>query len=420
MAQSELPSGPPRLSQAERAKVFDKACSKVAKLYFDPAFRGVDWLQHVAKNRESVISRADPVEFEAGVHEIFRALGTSHTGFFHESVRRVPYRLAIGVTCTRQPKSDSTSWVVRDVHERGPGAVAGLEPGDELIALDGEPIKSDSPPMLPMGTSVSLQVLRSGNPVDLNLAIPRPRSTKQPYSEPQSVVQKLLPGGVGYIKVSILPGLIGIDVANEIDSAFSAVSASNALILDLRGHLGGGLGVLRLMSHLTPHRLPIGYTLTRKAAEKGLTKDDLPMLDRLPKSKTWGILGLALRFGWRDPSVAIVSEGLGPKKCHGRIAILTNEGTVSAGEMVCAFARERGLATIVGTETAGRLIPGSGFKVGHGYVAIFPRAAYITWEGRTFEGQGIAPDHHVPWSFEEHRLGRDNQLDAALRILSES
>jgi len=38
------------------------------------------------------------------------------------------------------------------------------------------------------------------------------------------------------------------------------------------------------------------------------------------------------------------------------------------------------MATIVGTETAGRLIPGSGFKVGHGYVAIFPRAAYITWE----------------------------------------
>jgi len=327
MAHSELPSGPPRLSKAERAKVFDKACSKVAKLYFDPAFRGVDWNNHVATHRESVISRAEPVEFEAGVHELFRALGTSHTGFFHESVRRVPYRLAIGVTCTRQPKTETTSWVVRDVHERGPGAVAGLEPGDELVALDGEPITNDSPPMLPMGASVSLQILRSGSPLELNMVIPRPRSTKQPYSEPQSVVQKLLPGGVGYIKVSILPGLIGIDVAKEIDAAFSEISSSSSLILDLRGHLGGGLGVLRLMSHLTPHRLPIGYTLTRKAAEKGLGKDDLPKLDRLPKSKTWGILGLALRFGWRDPSIAIVSEGLGRKRCHGRIAILTNEGT---------------------------------------------------------------------------------------------
>jgi C-terminal processing protease CtpA/Prc len=64
--------------------------------------------------------------------------------------------------------------------------------------------------------------------------------------------------------------------------------------------------------------------------------------------------------------------------------------------------------------------PDQASKSATGYVAIFPRAAYITWDGKTFEGQGIAPDHHVPWSFEEHRLGRDNQLDAALRILSES
>jgi C-terminal processing protease CtpA/Prc len=73
--------------------------------------------------------------------------------------------------------------------------------------------------------------------------------------------------------------------------------------------------------------------------------------------------------------------------------ILTNEGTVSAGEMVCAFAQENGLAKLLGTETAGRLIPGSGFKVGHGYIAIFPKAAYITWAGRTFEGQGATTDN---------------------------
>ena len=45
-------------------------------------------------------------------------------------------------------------------------------------------------------------------------------------------------------------------------------------------------------------------------------------------------------------------------------AIIMNEHTVSAGEMVAAFASENGLAKLVGTETAGRLIPGSGFKVG--------------------------------------------------------
>lgn len=69
-----------------------------------------------------------------------------------------------------------------------------------------------------------------------------------------------------------------------------------------------------------------------------------------------------------------------------------NELTVSAGEMVAAFAAENRLAMIVGTETAGRLIPGSGTKVGAGYMLIMPRAQYIAWQGRRFEGNGIEPE----------------------------
>jgi C-terminal processing protease CtpA/Prc len=98
-----------------------------------------------------------------------------------------------------------------------------------------------------------------------------------------------------------------------------------------------------------------------------------------------------MKFGGRDSSVLLMSEGLGPKKWHGNIAILINEHTVSAGEMVAAFAAENNLATLVGTETAGRLIPGSGSKVGDGYMLIMPRAEYITWGGERFEGHGVKP-----------------------------
>ena len=85
--------------------------------------------------------------------------------------------------------------------------------------------------------------------------------------------------------------------------------------------------------------------------------------------------------------------------------------------MVCAFARERGSATIVGTETAVRLIPGSGFKVGHGYRVIIPKAAYITWAGETFEGRGIQPDIYIPWSPELYGEGRDGQLEKAIEVV---
>lgn len=58
---------------------------------------------------------------------------------------------------------------------------------------------------------------------------------------------------------------------------------------------------------------------------------------------------MVFKFAGGDASVLLVSEGLGAKKWHGRIVILVNEHTVSAGEMAAAFAAENHLATIVGT-----------------------------------------------------------------------
>lgn len=86
--------------------------------------------------------------------------------------------------------------------------------------------------------------------------------------------------------------------------------------------------------------------------------------------------------------------------------------------MITAIAAENKLATIVGTETAGRLLGGSGFKVGHGYLVILPKAAFYTWQGKSYEGHGIAPDVLVPWSLEAARKGEDNQLEKGMEILA--
>ncbi len=97
-----------------------------------------------------------------------------------------------------------------------------------------------------------------------------------------------------------------------------------------------------------------------------------------------------------------------------------NEHTISAGEMVAAFASENHLATIVGSETAGRLIPGSGIKVGSRYMLVLPKAEYRTWSGERFEGHGIKPDLQVPWSSDQTTRGGSADLLAALEILNHS
>src|SRR6185312_2144996 len=404
-----------KLTLAQRTEVFDKTVAKVTKQYFDPRFNGTEWPRLAREAREQIISRDDPEQFELGMHDLVRKLGTSHTGFFHQSARRVPGRLSIGASFRRAETEVGPRWIAQDVHSGGPGHSAGLRPLDALVAINGKPINPPDAPMFPMGTDVAVHIQRGSEDLTLPISIPAPRSRKQPYAEPEAVVSKQLTSDTGYLKVTILPGLLGLDVARSIDRAVGELSSLDNLVLDLRGHLGGGLGVLRLMSHLTPDKLPIGYTVTRKRAESGYDKNRLRTLDRLPTNlpNPLAIASMGLKFIGRDPSVVLVSEGLGPQKWHGRIVILTNEHTVSAGEMVAAFAKENALARIVGTETAGRLIPGSGFKVGYGYMLVMPKAEYITWHGNRFEGHGVQPDLEVPWDAREAQTGRDNQLCAA-------
>jgi len=80
----------------QRARIFDKTERTVLKHYFDPAFNGFGWPEHARQDRQRLIAIKDPEAFELAMHDLVRSLGTSHTGFFHQSVRRVPARLAIG------------------------------------------------------------------------------------------------------------------------------------------------------------------------------------------------------------------------------------------------------------------------------------------------------------------------------------
>ena len=82
----------------QRAQIFDKTVAKVTKEYFDPNFNGTKWPEIARDSRQAILAEDDAEAFERSMHELVRRLGTSHTGFFHQSVKRVPARLAIGAT----------------------------------------------------------------------------------------------------------------------------------------------------------------------------------------------------------------------------------------------------------------------------------------------------------------------------------
>jgi C-terminal processing protease CtpA/Prc len=125
---------------------------------------------------------------------------------------------------------------------------------------------------------------------------------------------------------------------------------------------------------------------------------------------------LALKFVGRDLSIATVTEGRGPRRFHGRIVALVNEHTSGAAEMVAGFLQENGLGKVVGTKTAGRLLAGKGFKVGQDYILMIPVGAYLSWNGRRYEGNGIDPDIIADWSHGNPESEDDPQIRVALNL----
>ncbi|MGH9434827.1 MAG: S41 family peptidase, partial [Terriglobia bacterium] len=228
---------------------------------------------------------------------------------------------------------------------------------------------------------------------------------------------EILGNGIGYVRVSEFPGLIGVEMAHQIDQAFRRVRRCKGLIVDIRGNPGGGTANLRLMTHLTTERIPVGYSLTRRRAESGYRREELPQFTRIPRSRL--LLPFAVwKYRKLDKSIAVITEGRKRRPYDGRIAMLVNEHTISGAEIVAGFAADHGLATLVGTRTRGRLLGFSRFSVGHGYYLTVPVSNYVTWEGKTFEHTGVAPHVEVPFEPEGAKAGRDGQLERALAALS--
>lgn len=384
----------------------------------------VDWRGLFSSAQHDLEACTSPADFERSVSRVLESGGLSHVAFFGGTPQHVPARYAVCATFSEVETSDGPLWMFQDVHEGGPAHQAGARPGDFLLAIDGTAAR---PPVLPrfhLGQDALVNVRRLDGPDrQLTIALPKPDPRKNgkgtpPMAVPTAVTSRMLTDGIGYVRVAFFPGASGQPFAGEFDRAVASLGPScERLIIDLRGNLGGFVGALRLMSYLTPARVPVGYSLTRHGRAKGLQPDQLPALDRLPQS-TLDKLVMLYRFKirHRDRSVRLVTEGLGPRPFHGHIVMLVNEHTASAAEMVAGFASERRLATLVGMRTSGQVLGGANFAVGHNFTLRLPAAAWHTWQGRTLEGDGVTPEVVAPLHSTALATGADSQLDEATRV----
>jgi carboxyl-terminal processing protease len=409
------------ITKAQRNTILTKIEAVVSEKYFDPAFDNAAWHATVSRHRSTIVEAGNTVAFEKAVGAMLAELSPKTLGLLSDRTPINP-RNAINASFSIQTVSEGLRWVFQDVLPGGVAATSGVRPGDVLLTAAGRsmtpPAVSAAEPPFEMHHTIPITVAR-GNPVkevSLVLNTGTPKYKDNPYSDLTALTASSKGNGISYLKVSLFPGKIGIDFANELDSIFRGRFASaDRLIVDLRGNPGGGIGGLALMSYLTPDRLPVGYSKNRTMAQKHENPFSLPVFDKVPRSKL-AIPGLALKFMGKT-SVFLYTEALGKRSHHGRTAILVNEHTTGAAEMLAQFAQENELATIVGTKTPGRLVSRSASKLGFGYRLIVPVAAYVSAKGTQIEGKGISPDIDIPWSFPDAMEERDNQLTAAIEVL---
>lgn len=405
------------LGLKERTEVFENVRKAVAKKIFAPGFDPAAWAAMVEARREQILKADTVEEFEREVRDLLAQLKISHITFFHRSLLKIPPQYAIGATFQREQVNGAAHWMFQDVHEGSPPNQAGIQPGDLLLEIEGAPVAPPEPPAFRMGGFCEIAIEKlNGERTAVKLGVPLPSSKWHPIVRPRLVSWSKPQLGIGLLKVTGFPGQVGIDVAKEIDCAISELRDCNRLIIDLRGNPGGGAGGLRLMSYMTPGKIPVGYSVTQKRAAKRFKKEKLPRFGRIPSRKI-ALYPLLLRYAFSDRSIVMVTEGLGPQPFHGRMVLLVNQHTASAAETITGFAKENNLAIIVGTKTPGQVLGGTGFKMGHGFVLRIPVVTFHMWTGGTLEGKGVEPDHAIDLRRDSLKEGIDAQFEKGIDVV---
>ena len=242
-----------------------------------------------------------------------------------------------------------------------PASKAGIQPGDLIIKIDGQPTKG-----LSMTEAVDKMRGKAGSKILLTLV----REGGQPFDvelqraviKVKSVKSQLLEGHYGYLRISPFQ----VNSGEEVGKALAALKKQNGgkklsgIVLDLRNNPGG---VLQAAVEVTDHFLKKGLIVYTKG--------------RIANSE--------LRFS-ADPADA--SEGV-------PLVVLINGGSASASEIVAGALQDHKRGVLMGTDSFGKGSVQTVLPLNNDRALKLTTALYFTPNGRSIQAQGIVPDIEV-------------------------
>lgn len=298
----------------------------------------------------------------------------------------------------------------------------GIEPGLELVAIDGTPVEAYAAehvrPYQSASTRQDLDArtyeyrLLAGPAGPLALTFRRADGTTfdrtvqrltREASEAAGVQARaarpafhleMLPGNVAYVALNSF----GTDeAAVQFMEAFDEIARADGIVFDVRENGGGNSSV--------------GWAILATLTDAPFATSNWRTLEYRPAYRAWG--HGTRSFGQSGNTYAADSA----RHYTGPVAVLTSPRTYSAAEdFAVAFdAMDRG--TLVGQPTGGSTGQPLFFTLPGGGSARITTKRDTYPDGRDFVGTGVRPDVAVAPTLEDLRRGRDPELQAALDAL---
>lgn len=258
------------------------------------------------------------------------------------------------------------------IMENSPGQKAGLQEGDEILAVDGVPVTQMAFDEVAAhvrgqaGTDVVLTIMRDNANQDITIT--------RDNIKLKTVGHKMLDNNIGYIQIVSFSE----DTANEFNEAYNDLKnqGMKALVLDLRNNPGGLLTTC--------------VEIAKKLVPKG---EIVSIVDKQGNKETYSSSLEAPEYP---------------------LAVLINKNSASASEILSGAIQDTKAGTIIGNTSYGKDSVQTILPMFEDDAVKLTIAKYYTPSGRSIDGTGITPDIEI--NLDENATS-DTQLDKALEIL---
>ena len=270
--------------------------------------------------------------------------------------------------------------------EGSPAETAGIQAGDRVVKIDGHPTTEFSLDEAAnrmrgtVGSSVVLTILKESSNQPQDITIIREQIEINPVYAKLKYNSET--GPIGYIRLS----QFNANATTEVSQAVKSFEEQGAIgyVLDLRNNPGGLLQAGVEIARLWLDEGTIVYTVNRQR-----------------------ILG---SFSAEGPAIT-----------NAPLAVLTNQGTASASEILAGALQDNGRALLVGEKTFGKGLIQSLFDLSDGSGLAVTVAKYETPNHKDINKLGIIPDFLVeqdPILPNQITTEADKQYQTAVELLT--